>query len=124
MMYARLLSVLTAVLLFAFTAPASAADECGHPGDGCEIDSDCCSDFCDDTECGCADSGDPCEIDDDCCTGVCATGACADLAPTPTPASVEAPALGSPASPAFALTALALLLAGAALLSRRVLRDS
>jgi hypothetical protein len=37
---------------------------------------------------------------------------------------VGAPVLGSPTSPAFAVTALALLLAGAALLSRRVLRDS
>ena len=126
MTYARLLSVLIAVLLLAFTVPVSAAEDlCIHPRDGCEVDSNCCSDVCGDGRCECADSGGPCEIDIDCCTGVCATGVCAEVAPaTPTPASVGAPALGSPASPAFAVTALALLLAGAALLSRRVLRDS
>jgi hypothetical protein len=120
MTYARLLSVLTAVLLLAFTVPASVQGQCGHPGDSCGSDDECCSDFCDDDECACADTGDPCEITEDCCSGVCATGVCADLAPTP--ASVGAPALGSPASPAFALTALALLFAGVALLSRRAWR--
>jgi len=124
MTYARLLSVLIAVLLLAFTVPASAADLCGHPYQGCEIDDDCCSQSCGDGFCLCADSGGPCEIDDDCCTGVCASGACAEVAPAPTPAGVGAPALGSPSSPAFILTALALIFAGAALLSRRVLRDS
>ena len=129
MTYARLLSALIAVVLFAFTVPASATDLCGHPGDGCEGDAECCSDVCGDGRCDCADNGGPCEIDDDCCTGVCTSGACAEVAPatptpTPTPAGVGAPALGSPTSPTFVLTALALISAGAALLSRRVLRDS